>query len=180
MGVWECWLTQAVLFGSLAVFWQKRGKLEASQVLQRCQNHLSTCKYESVEQGCGAERQCTALLKEIVELFYWFVNPVYYLRPPGLFIAPLRLKNELRSLDTGASKMPCWMWGWGPELWCVLETHCPSVIALGWSFDSPELGWEQLGACSKMVFILVSLKCNLWNHSDGLKFLSLCNRLRRA
>lgn len=33
MGVWEYWTTQGALFGSLVVFWQGQGKLEASQEL---------------------------------------------------------------------------------------------------------------------------------------------------
>lgn len=42
-GVWECWTTHEVLFGSLAVFWQRQGNWKSTKYLANAKepDHLN-------------------------------------------------------------------------------------------------------------------------------------------
>ena len=166
MGVWECWTTLGALFGSLAIFWQRQGTLEVSQVLQSCQRssvpelmRWSQGRADTVGTywpGPGG-RGALALIDQFSLL----------LETPSFFPLIHCGQAWLRELNTDASELrPPHEWGAGGGVVavenCCLSLHSLYQLAL-WLARARlrAVGNLAFWTGSKILFILVSLKCEL-------------------
>lgn len=130
LGVWEYWMTYGVLIGRLAGFWQKQGKLEASQVVQRCRKAPQFLN--SSERGAGQSRQSGNAFSWSRKSWSYCIDLPHQsiAEASSFFHWSIEARNGPRRIDTGASKIPHWTRGWDRRVMVSLSLRHGSQAAV--------------------------------------------------